>query len=77
MCSSKMMDSPVVSDDLESVVEGEYREPWSSLSNIVMQERTLPASSSPKISLTSLPVCSSNTSEISLHITSLHANLIG
>ena len=28
------MDSPVVSDDLESVVEGEYREPWSSLSNI-------------------------------------------
>jgi len=34
MCSSKKMDTSVVSGDSVSVVEGEYREPWSSLSNI-------------------------------------------
>ena len=34
MCSSKKMDTSVALDDSESVVEGEYREPWSILSNI-------------------------------------------
>lgn len=34
MCSSKKVDTSVVSDGSEPVVEGEYREPWSTLSNI-------------------------------------------
>lgn len=34
MCSSTKMDTSVVSDDSESVVEDEYRGPWSTLSNI-------------------------------------------
>ena len=34
MCSSKKMDTSAVSNDSESVAEGEYREPWSSLSDI-------------------------------------------
>ena len=34
MCSSKKVDTSMVSDDSESVVEGEYRESWSSLPNI-------------------------------------------
>jgi len=34
MCSSKKMDTSIVSDDSESVVEAEYREAWSSLSKI-------------------------------------------
>lgn len=34
MCSSKKIDTSVVSDYSESADEGEYREPWSTLSNI-------------------------------------------
>ena len=34
MCSSKKMDSSVVSNDSESVVENGYREPWSTLSDV-------------------------------------------
>ena len=34
MCSSKKVDTSMVSDDSESVVETEYKESWSSLSNI-------------------------------------------
>lgn len=34
MCSSTKMDTSVVQEDSESVVEGEYRDTWSSLSNI-------------------------------------------
>ena len=34
MCSSKKMNTSVVSNDSVSVVEGEYREPWSSRSDI-------------------------------------------
>ena len=34
MCSSKKMDSSVVSNDSEPVVESGYREPWSTLSDV-------------------------------------------
>ena len=34
MCSSKKMDSAVVSNDSESVVESEYRESWSTLPDV-------------------------------------------
>ena len=34
MCSSKKVNTSLVSDGSESVVEGEYRETWSTLSNI-------------------------------------------